>query len=89
MVSINIPSWIYEAGIYGVAALIFCIVMLPIMYLIGFRDGKKMNREAWVLVGYKNCLMELTGGLHRVDLLNWMRHRSDPNIRDGLVRNES
>ena len=81
MVNVNVPAWAYEAGIYGVAALIFCIVMLPIMYLIGFRDGKKMNREAWVLVGYKDCLNELTGGLHRADLVNWMRHRSNPTER--------
>lgn len=81
MVSVNIPSWAYEAGIYGVAAMIFCIVMLPILYLIGFRDGKKMNREAWVLVGYKDCLTELTGGLDRATFVEWMRYRSNPDNR--------
>jgi len=81
MVNVNVPAWAYEAGIYGVAAIIFCVIMLPIMYYLGFRDGKKMNRESWVLVGYKDCLRELSGGLHRVDLLNWMRFRSDPENR--------
>lgn len=89
MVNVNVPAWVYEAGIYGIAALVFCIVMLPIMYLIGYRDGKRGNQATWVLLGYKHCLSELTGGLHKVDLLNWMRYRSDPNVRDALTRNES
>ena len=81
----NLPPWMLTDGfIFGAFALIITAIMMPVMYLIGYRDGKKMNIDKWVLLGYKDALLELTGGIDKATFVNWMRYRSDPNVKAGL-----
>lgn len=55
----NLPLWAQEAAIYGIAAVAFCMAIIPVMYFLGMRDGKRRYYPMGATHGFQQCLNSL------------------------------
>lgn len=56
---------LWELLANGTAALTFCVVMLPIIYAIGVRDGRRVGRAQGVTLGYNRACYLMGVERHR------------------------
>lgn len=61
----SLPLWLHESIIYGVAAFVFCSASLPIVYIVGVRDGRRSAKSTWVAHGFNRACFLMGIERHR------------------------
>lgn len=57
--TIQLSTALFELAVNGMAAVCFGLVLLPLGYIIGVRDGRRNAMSRGVAVGYQRCLNSL------------------------------
>ncbi len=59
MMTIDLSTVAYEAAVNGMAALTFALVLMPLSYIIGVRDGRRNAMSRGIALGYQQALNSL------------------------------
>lgn len=74
----EIPLWLFESELYAHAAFIFCTLIVPLMYWLGWRGAAKKNFALGTATGYNRAFNELANyrqGLTFRELVDSIKRR--------------